>query len=130
MKNLLLVMIMGFWCSSAWATEIDAGKACLGRPDGKQKMKDESWSYKYSCKNGKLDGVVITIHKMSGELTSETPFVDGKRNGIQKNYRQENLESELPYENDLLHGVAKMYEGGRLVSTPTYKKGICVSGCN
>jgi antitoxin component YwqK of YwqJK toxin-antitoxin module len=46
----------------------------------------------------------------SGELCSETPYVDGVRHGLQRSWRQNGeLWSERPYVDGELHGMDKWW---------------------
>ena len=53
--------------------------------------------------HGKLNGDVTEFNHRFNEKTI-TPYIDDKKNGIQKQYRNEDLQLESVYVNDLLEG--------------------------
>jgi antitoxin component YwqK of YwqJK toxin-antitoxin module len=55
----------------------------------------------------------------------ETPYVNGKRHGIEKSYYESNaLEWEAPYVNGKMHGVLKRYyDSGALKYESPYENG-------
>ena len=61
----------------------------------------------------------------SGELKSETPYIDSKIHGIEKwYYKSGELLFEIPYENGKIHGIWKTYnESGELLDESRYVNG-------
>lgn len=59
------------------------------------------------------------------EIESETPFKNGKENGIEKEYyKNGRLKRETPYTDGKLNGVVKeYYETGELLREAPYKNG-------
>ena len=66
-------------------------------------------------KNGKKDGIV-KWYKQNGNLAQEVPYKDGKLEGVAKWYYESgNLRSETSYKNDKREGIEKSYdENGNL----------------
>lgn len=75
-------------------------------------------------KNGKENGIEKEYYK-NGRLKRETPYTDSKANGIQKEYYENGrLKSETPYTDGKLNGVVKeYYETGELLREAPYKNG-------
>jgi len=65
--------------------------------------------------NNTIDNVeVIKIYYKSGALWWETPYVNGKRHGIEKGYYESGaLEWETPYVEGKKHGIEKEYEADK-----------------
>lgn len=61
----------------------------------------------------------------NGQLAGETPFKNGKANGIEKKYYENGrLKGETPYTDGKLNGVVKeYYETGELLREAPYKNG-------
>ena len=61
--------------------------------------------------NGKINGIVKWYFKGSGKLKEEDPYSDGKINGIVKWYNEENgvVKEEDPYVDGTMLGIAKLY---------------------
>lgn len=75
--------------------------------DKQNKLTDINESNKDSLSN--INGLIKTYYP-SGELQSETPYVNGKINGIQKLYYQNGtLMSECSFNNGLANGAFKTY---------------------
>ena len=75
-------------------------------------------------KNGKENGIKKKYYK-NGRLKRETPHTDGKANGIEKKYYENGrLKGETPYTDGKLNGVVKeYYETGELLREAPYKNG-------
>lgn len=75
-------------------------------------------------KNGKENGIEKEYYK-NGRLKRETPHTDGKANGIEKKYYENGrLKGETPYTDGKLNGVVKeYYETGELLREAPYKNG-------
>lgn len=73
-------------------------------------------------KNGKINGVKKVYYE-SGQLSRETLFENGKTNGVVKSYyKSGQLEEEVTYENDKVNGVRKeYYESGKLKKEILYE---------
>jgi antitoxin component YwqK of YwqJK toxin-antitoxin module len=71
---------------------------------------------------------INSIYCESGELWRETPYTNGKINGIVKVYYESGeLMWEIPYTNDKKNGIEKKYyASGKLAGTATYKNGELV----
>ncbi|AQQ59413.1 hypothetical protein XJ32_04125 [Helicobacter bilis] len=67
-------------------------------------------------KNGKVDGIAKEYYE-KGKLASETPFKNDKREGIEKLYNENgNLVKEVPYKNREVNGTTKTYDdNGNLI---------------
>ena len=80
-------------------------------------------------KNGKVDGIAKEYYE-KGKLARETPYKNGKREGIEKWYYESgNLESEIPHKNDEAHGNLKYYtEDGKLLALLKAENGKITSG--
>ena len=81
-------------------------------------------------KNGKIEGVQKFYFEKSGKLEKEIPHKDGKQEGIERHYFENGtLMSETPYKDDKKEGVAKNYWiQGRLYRMTLYKNGEPISG--
>ena len=79
----------------------------------------------------KIQGCVKKLWFSNGYgLVLETPYKNGKLDGIEKRYylNNGNLEQETPYKDGKLDGIAKYYsKNGNLIATMTYKKGEAIS---
>ena len=77
------------------------------------------------CKNeaDKISGCVEREYHSNGKLMRETPYKNGKLNGMSKWYYENgNLDAEISYKNDKLHGIGKWYyENGNIKLEITYK---------
>lgn len=77
--------------------------------------KNEKLEEENSYKNDKQEGVLI----------SQTPYLEGKKHGIEQRYHRKNgkLIRELSYKNDVLEGVGKWYydENGKVLWEVPYK---------
>ena len=75
-------------------------------------------------KNGKENGIEKEYYK-NGRLKRETPYTDSKANGIEKKYYENGrLAGETPYTDGKLNGVVKeYYETGELLREAPYKNG-------
>jgi antitoxin component YwqK of YwqJK toxin-antitoxin module len=63
-------------------------------------------------------------YDMNGLLQSETPYANGEKNGIKKDYYNGRLYSETPYTNDMENGTKKeYYKDGKLKSETTFTNG-------
>ncbi|MDR2904960.1 MAG: toxin-antitoxin system YwqK family antitoxin [Helicobacteraceae bacterium] len=65
-------------------------------------------------KNGKREGLAKSFYDTPfferGALRSETPYKNGKREGVAKSfYENGRLEEEIPYKNDVADGIGKTY---------------------
>lgn len=75
--------------------------------------------------NGVLDGYKITYR--NGWKVSEIPFVQGKREGIERHFDDlGNLTAEIEWKNDKKHGMAKFYADD-LTETEWFYKGQTVN---
>ena len=83
------------------------------------------------CKSDedKITGCVERGYYDSGQLEWETPYKDGKENGVKKRYYENGrLKIQTPYKDDKIEGVwKKYYENGQLESEALYKNGDFVS---
>ena len=72
-------------------------------------------------KNGKVDGIAKEYYE-KGKLASETPYKNEKREGIEKLYDENgNLEGEAPFKNDKAEDIEKWYyENGKLMAEIPY----------
>ncbi|WP_281650667.1 toxin-antitoxin system YwqK family antitoxin [Helicobacter bilis] len=72
------------------------------------------------CENhaDKISGCVEREYHSNGKLMRETPYKNGKIEGIEKWYDESgNLASEIPHKNDEAHGNLKYYtEDGKLLA--------------
>ena len=79
------------------------------------------------CENhaDKISGCVEKKYDLNGKLWRETPYKNGKVDGITKEYYENgNLGVETPYQNGEREGMAKSYfENGNLASETPYKNG-------
>ena len=77
------------------------------------------------CENqaDKISGCVERSYHSNGNLWEETPYKNGKLNGMSKWYYENgNLDAEISYKNDKLHGIGKWYyENGNIKLEITYK---------
>ncbi|MDK9707299.1 MAG: toxin-antitoxin system YwqK family antitoxin [Desulforhopalus sp.] len=75
-------------------------------------------------KNGKENGIKKCFSH-AGNLYNETPYNDGKTNGVGKVfYESGKIFSETPYINGKVHGVLKrFYESGNIFGETPYKDG-------
>ncbi len=80
----------------------------------------------YDKKSAKPIIALLKDYYGNGNLRSEIPYKDGKREGIEKWYYENgNLTFEALYKNDILDGVHKSYyKNGKLVSQTTLKNGL------
>lgn len=72
----------------------------------------------------KIEGDVIEYSKF-GNKELITPYVNGKKNGIERQYYDDGIiMGEIPYKNDLKHGdVRYYYKNGNISTFETYKNG-------
>lgn len=64
----------------------------------------ESW------KDGTLDGIKTTYRQLDGQKIAETPFIEGKKQGVEKRYDDDGyLSAEINWENNQKHGLASFY---------------------
>ena len=72
--------------------------------------------------NGKVDGIVKEYYE-NGNLATEIPYKNGKIEGIEKWYYENgNLNIEIPFKNDKREGMVKWYyESGNLESEIPHK---------
>ncbi len=80
--------------------------------------------------NDNLLNGIITDYDEDGNLLRETPYKNGKKDGVEKGYRVDgSLSYEIPYENDKINGVIKRYrKDGSIQKQTEYKDGQPVSG--
>ena len=80
------------------------------------------------CKSeeDKKTGCIEKDYYRNGNLKIETPFKNGKLEGIAKSYYESgNLELEAPFKNGVFEGVGKVYhQNGNLKSEATFKNGM------
>ena len=77
-------------------------------------------------KNGKIEGIEKWYYE-NGNISAEIPFKNDEREGMTKwYYRNGNLESETPYKNGKIEGIIKeYYENGNLkAETPFNNNGV------
>ena len=57
-----------------------------------------------------------------GKISSETPFIDNKKNGVEKHYYYNGrIEIEIPYINNKVSGIQReYYENGKLKKETSY----------
>jgi antitoxin component YwqK of YwqJK toxin-antitoxin module len=97
---------------------VNDGKRQTFLPDGEPNTIEE-W------KRGKQDGISILFQ--NGEKYSETPYVEGKKHGIEKRYRDgSELTQEISWYNDLQEGPTKVHAGD-IATTEWYYEGRPVS---
>ena len=72
-------------------------------------------------KNGKVDGIAKEYYE-SGELRAEIPYKNDEKEGIEKWYYENgNLWREIPYKNNKAEGIEKWYyENGKLMAEIPY----------
>ena len=79
------------------------------------------------CKNetDKMSGCVERQYHQNGNIWVETPYKNGKLEGIEKWYDDNgDLVNEIPYKNDKREGMTKWYyRNGNLESEEPYKNG-------
>ncbi|MCI7410245.1 toxin-antitoxin system YwqK family antitoxin [Helicobacter bilis] len=75
-------------------------------------------------KDGKLNGIVKK-YDINGKLSMERPYKNGELDGIEKVYYENGkLESETPYKNGKAEGIKRWYyENGNIKQERTYIKG-------
>ena len=85
------------------------------------------WETPY--KNGKIEGIEKWYYE-NGNLMREAPFKNGKKEGIVKwYYKNGNLMVEMSYLNDLFHGDMRFYtEDGKLLALVKAENGRITSG--
>jgi antitoxin component YwqK of YwqJK toxin-antitoxin module len=73
----------------------------------------------------KINGLVKLYSPASGKLFKETPYKDGKENGVEKGFSDSgNLYSETPYNEGKKNGVGKVfYESGKTFAETPYMDG-------
>ena len=73
------------------------------------------WETPY--KNGKIEGIEKWYYE-NGNLDTETPYKNGKKEGVEKWYNESgNLIRKTPYKNGKTHGDVKYYtENGKLLA--------------
>lgn len=76
--------------------------------------------------NGKRDGIEKNYTRYGGGLSSETPWKNGKKNGIEKSYNfGEQLWRETPWKNGKREGISKeYYDSGILYREITWKNNM------
>ncbi len=89
------------------------------------------WEKNY--KNGLLDGQSVEYTLLEDYITyaplTITNYSKGNREGIQKNYINGNLASEINYSNDNAHGPAVYYNAkGEILSEVSYQEGLPQEG--
>lgn len=90
-------------------------------PDGSP-CSIESWE------NGRQNGTTVIFQ--NGERYAEVPYLDGKRNGIERRYADgHNLSQEVTWYNDQMHGPTFTYVGDS-VQTDWFYKGRITSRSN
>ena len=89
----------------------------------KGKLKDLFVETPY--KDGKMNGIGKEYYS-DGTIRTETPYKNNKPNGVVKTYDVlGNLESEVPFTDNEIDGVAKYYRtNGKLRFEISYKNGI------
>lgn len=78
-------------------------------------------------KKGVLNGMRKIFYK-SGEIAEETPYVDGKKEGVYRKYTENGtIVEETHYQNDLPHGPTTFREpNGKIALIGQHKKGKAV----
>jgi len=81
--------------------------------------------FRYERSGKRIREGVYKTYYPTGELASESPFINDKREGLEKQYYEsDKLRSELLYKNDKPTGIKKMYtESGQLQSEMPFKDG-------
>lgn len=71
----------------------------------------------------KSSGVMRKYYPKTGELFSVTPYKNGKRNGVERDYSEEGvLIGETPYKNDKIEGTVRDYDlNGKLFGEFVYE---------
>ena len=110
-KNVFLSMIL---CSAASFSLLHANdlKECESEEDKKVGCVEysvvEDYMSETPYKDGKIEGILKSYYK--GNLYLEIPFKNGVKHGIQKSYyKSGNLREETLYKNDEKEGVEKTY---------------------
>ena len=85
------------------------------------------------CKSeaDKISGCVERGYYANGNLWVETPYKNGKREGIEKEYHYENgkLRAEIPFKNDSVNGDIKLYtKDGKLLALIKAENNKFISG--
>ena len=99
-------------------TEADKISGCVEK---KYDLNGKLWR-ETPYKNGKVDGITKEYYE-NGNLATETPYKNGKIEGIEKWYYENgNLNIEIPFKNDKREGMVKWYyESGNLESEIPHK---------
>ncbi len=99
-----------------------------GKPDG-QEINYADW-YQHASriatyKDGVLDGVERQFDVPGAFVTSETPWVKGKIQGIRRSFHPTGkLANETPYENGLVQGISRTYDvEGQVIRVTPFVKG-------
>jgi antitoxin component YwqK of YwqJK toxin-antitoxin module len=98
--------------------------------DGKESEIQRSYYYpsgKLAFETPYTDGKRNGIRKYyyeSGKLATETPYTDGKRNGIVKIYYESGkIQQEIPYTDHKMNGIGKRYyESGKIIHIIPFKE--------
>ncbi|EMZ40092.1 toxin-antitoxin system YwqK family antitoxin [Helicobacter bilis] len=106
-------------------TEADKISGCVEK---KYDLNGKLWR-ETPYKNGKIEGIEKWYYE-NGNLNIEIPFKNDKREGMVKWYYESgNLESEIPHKNDEAHGNLKYYtEDGKLLALLKAENGKITSG--
>lgn len=90
---------------------------CGGEP-----MSIEMWD------RGEQTGVTVVFQ--DGEKFAEVPFVNGKRNGIEKRFREGVVVQEITWKDDKMHGAVHTFCADGQIQTDWYYKGRLTSRAN
>ena len=85
----------------------------------------ENWKYEIPIKDGEINGVGIEFYE-TGAKKSETPYVNGSRNGQERGYAEAGHKLwEADWRDDKLHGkYVEFYASGKTNSLTPYVTGL------
>lgn len=69
---------------------------------------DSKKNYIIKMKDGYINGMVYTFNEL-GDLIVETPYINGKKEGISKVYDNNKVVKIIPYKNNKWHGEVREY---------------------
>lgn len=91
--------------------------------EGGEPMAIEQWDH------GEQSGITVVFQH--GEKFAEVPYVEGKKNGVEKRFFNGCiLVQEVTWKDDLMHGPTYTYEGDDVVNTDWYYKGRLTTRSN
>ena len=106
-------------------TEADKISGCVEK---KYDLNGKLWR-ETPYKNGKIEGITKEYYE-NGNLMREAPYKNDKAEGIEKWYYENGkLMAEIPYLNNLFHGDTRFYtEDGKLLALFKGENGEIISG--